>query len=119
MIVAELKSLSSPDVTNLMEFKEAGEFAILLEMQVGERGRDGGDIFHLTAVSLAWTSKRVRSSGLLFTRGYLIVERFDFERVWDTLHRYCQRCSGDTWDDVERQIARVAVSEFEDYREHG
>ena len=117
VIIAELKSLSSPDTTDLPTYYADGEFAILVEAEIGERGREGGDLFSLTVASTKWIEAKVLSAGGLLPRAFLIVSSFDYRQVWDTLERYCRRCTGESWDIVARQLSRVMLWEFEDYRE--
>jgi hypothetical protein len=117
VIVAELKALSSPDVQDLRSFVGAGSFALLLEAEIGQYEKPGGDIFHLAVVSEEWLVERVRLSGGLFSHGYFIVDRFDYRRIWDTISRYSARCTGESWNDVVRQLCRVMTWEFDNYRD--
>jgi hypothetical protein len=76
-MIAELKSLHSPDVEDLHDWVPGStEFAILLQIMAGPEGTPGEESFDVTLCSPAWVAARVAEAKLLEGCHLLIVSEF-------------------------------------------
>lgn len=115
-----IKEIFSPHIDDLRTYTPgSASFSIPLELLIGEESREGGDLFYLMVVSSAYISEKVRDSGGLFGRGYLIVPSYSYDQVCDTLSKLCRRSAGATWDNVADKLAQFMEWEFDNYRERG
>ena len=107
---ARLKSLRSDEITDLARWvpPEPETFAVPLVLEVGPLGLRGRERFELLVVTPAWLLARHGRRGAVVWRGLLVVFEWSYERVKAFLAREVERCSGPTWPDVVRKVARVA-----------
>jgi hypothetical protein len=114
-----VKSVFSPKIRELEDYNPDGEsFRIPIEVEIGEEGQDGGELFYLTVASGAWVREKAGDSGGLLGHGYLIVNCFDYNSLFNTLSAMCRRCSDSTWDGVVCKLRRFMGWEFDNYREY-
>ena len=107
---ARLKSLRSDEIPDLARWSppEEDAFAVPLVLEVGPLGLRGRERFDLLVVTPAWLLERHGRRGAVPGRGLLVVFEWSYERVKAFLAREVERCSGQTWPDVVRQVARLA-----------
>jgi hypothetical protein len=112
---ARLKKLSSDDVPDLAHYTPAlaDEFAVPLVLEVGPLGLRGRERFELLVVTPKWLLERHGKEGAVVGRAKLIVFEWSLERIQSFLAREVERCSGATWPDVARKVARLAEWEGE------
>jgi Immunity protein 8 len=106
----------SPDILDLADCPviSNGEFCIYLSFAVGAAGRNGANQFGLLVCSPSWLESN--DQGAFFVgRHTLIVKKFDFKKIEHFFIDYVSRCEGETWEEIELLIGRIAKSEFEDY----
>lgn len=96
MIEPEIKEIFAPAMDPVETYSPLGDvFEVVLQVIVGAKGEEGGDIFHLIVVSPANT--------------------FRFEALRDLLDEQCRAARSTTWQDVSDKLSRIMRSEFEDY----
>ena len=80
----EVKSIHSPDLNREALPVEPDNCAVLIEAEIGEKGKDGKEVFSFTVVTPKFLSKDPEAR---WGRGYLIVEEFS----WATVERMLSR----------------------------
>jgi len=113
---ARLKSLRSDEIADLAGWVPpvADEFAVPLVLEVGALGERGRERFQLLVVTPQWLRARHGRHGAVAGHGKLLVFEWNYERIRRFLAREVESCTGRTWPDVARKVARLAPWEGED-----
>jgi hypothetical protein len=94
---------------------DVDDCAVAIEVVVGPRGVDGGDLFQFKVVTPAALA---RCSGLpTWGRGLLIVSSFSWESVDRALSKLVLHAAAGTWPEAAAQLARELHWEFDRYVE--
>ena len=133
VVRAELKSLFSADCPEGLEHytpDDPADFAISLQAFIGSTDDDRVDSFDVLVCTPAWLAQhmsdpRLRASqprawtwlqpGITFGRNLLVVERWDYELLRDTLSRLCASFQGPDWGSLASRIDKYLPWEY-DYR---
>lgn len=107
---ARLKSLRSDDIADLARWTppDPEAFAVPLVLEVGALGQRGRERFDLLAVTPGWLAGRHGRRGAVLGRGKLLVFEWSYERIRAFLAREVEACTGRTWPEVARRVARIA-----------
>jgi hypothetical protein len=107
---ARLKSLRSEGIPDLARWAppDPEEFAVPLVLEVGVLGVRGRERFDLLVATPAWLRRRHGRQGAVVGAGLLLVFEWSYERLRSFLAREVERCSGETWPEVARQVGRIA-----------
>ena len=107
---ARLKSLRCDETADLEVWKPpvADEFAIPLVLEVGVLGQRGRERFELLVATPRWLERRHGRHGAVPGRGLLLVFEWDLPRLKAFLAREVERCTGETWPELARQVGRLA-----------
>jgi hypothetical protein len=118
MISAQLRRLHSPDVPDLAAYAptDGHSFGFLLQIIAGPSAEDGEESFDVTVCTPSWLSEKLGPMDILIGRHFLIVHRYDYQRLEQFLIDYCEKCRADSWAEVAEQLGRLGKWEFEDYR---
>lgn len=114
---AELKRLHSPDVHDLKAFspEDTGDVGFLLRVMIGPEGEDGEESFDVQVCTPKWLEKHCAGSGILVGRHHLVMPEYSYQALVSFITAYCDRSSGQTWQEVALQLSRLGKWEFEDY----
>lgn len=117
---AELKEIHSPDI-ELESFwpEDTKNFGFYLEAMIGPEGQEGEESFGFQVCTPAWLETHYSETDVLFCRHMIIVFEYDVSRIKSSLSNYCERCFGETWQDIANALARIGHWEFEDYTPPG
>lgn len=63
-----------------------------------------------------WFPDPFAKDDVVMGRHYLVIFEYDYERLINRINTYLELCSGETWQDVARKVARIGLWEFEDYK---
>jgi hypothetical protein len=118
---AQLKRLHSPDVLDLPRYwpDEPDTFGFLLQMMVGPEGIDGEESLDVVVCTARWLEQRYADRDIVPLAHHLLVREYDYPVLLRALTRLVERCVGDDWDGVARQVARIGWWEFEGYTPYG
>lgn len=107
---ARLKSLRSDDIPDLQGFAPdpPDEFAVALVLEIGALGLRGRERFDLLVVTPRWLLARHGKQGAVLGGGKLIVFEWNHDRIRRFLAKKVEACSGATWPEVARKVARIA-----------
>ena len=113
---AELKSMHSPDI-DLPTFwpEKPDSFGFLMQVMIGPEGQEGTESFDIQVCTPKWLIEKHKPDDVLFGTHMLIVFEYDVQRIQGFIQRYCQRCIGNSWQDIVPKLARIGGWEFEDY----
>ena len=110
----EVKSIHSPDLNRGELPTEADNCAVLIEAEIGEKGKDGKEIFSFTVVTPKFLAK---DSEARWGRGYLVMEEFSWATVERMLSRLLQHVRKDSWSEVAAELSKELHWEFENYQQ--
>ena len=116
-MIAELKSLHSPDVHDLENYvPEAPDcFGFLLQMMIGPDNDMGSESFDAMVCTPEWLNVNFREHEIIWGRHYIIVFQYDYRRLVDRIENYLATCKGDSWAEVALKVCRIGHWEFEDH----
>jgi hypothetical protein len=107
---ARLKALYSDAIPDLETWspRDPDDFAVPLVLEVGVLGARGRERFDLLVATPGWLRRRHGKHGAVVGSGLLLVFEWSLERLRAFLAREVERCSGETWPEVARQVGRIA-----------
>jgi hypothetical protein len=119
MNVLELRSLSSSDVeVGVWRPDDEKGVCFPLELEVGERGVDGADLFQVIVATPEGLRRLPASSnGVLADRGLIVLDRFDWQLLRKVLNDILVACAAETWNESVLRLQRYFFWEYEDYRD--
>ncbi|WP_040508362.1 Imm8 family immunity protein [Leptospira wolffii] len=114
---ADLKHLHfrDRDIESSIELNE--DNVLEVDAYIGTSGEDASQIFSLTVCTPEYFAKRLEQESVVNGRGYLIMNAFNEDKLRSYIDRFCSKCWGDSWEEIERKLEFVGRSEFEDYQE--
>lgn len=118
-MTAELRGFQSPDVYDLETFspKIENNFCFYLEISVGPKSEQGAEQFGITVCTPQWLLENKQEDEILFGRNYLIVFKYDYQRIYNRIKKYIEGLNGSDWAELAQKVSRIGYWEFEDYLE--
>jgi hypothetical protein len=115
---AEIKRYHSPDISDLDNFKpeNENEFGFLLQVIVGIKSIDSEESFDLIVCTPRWLEKKLLPTGLIFGEHYLIIVKYDFDKIKNKIVEYINKLDEDNWELLATKIDRIGKWEFRDYQ---
>jgi hypothetical protein len=119
MTVLELRSLSSSDVeVGVWQPGEDGRVCFPLELEIGERGVNGADLFEVIIATPEGLRRLPTSiNGVLSDRAAIVFDKFDWAGMRKVLSEILGACSAETWSESLLRLQRYFRWEYEDYKE--
>ncbi len=114
-IVPEIKSISSPDLPYGSLPAEPDNCSIFVEITIGPKGKEGEEVFSITAVTPKYLASNPESR---WGRGYLIVSQFSWSTIEFMLGQLLKRAYRNTWSEVAGELSKELNWEFENYQEY-
>lgn len=114
---AELKRVHSPDIPDLSShcFDNGESFCFLLQALVGPEGGNGEESFDIEICTPKWLLENHGKHDVVFGRHRLIVFEYSYNLIINTIEKFIDSCSGNSWEEVAEKIGRLGKWEFEDY----
>ena len=112
---AKVKRFSSPDI-DLDSFapERPEQVGFLLQMFVGPEDKVGEESFDVMVCTPEWLRANYSDRVLVPLQNHVLIFNYDRKAIFEQLSLLrIQRCVGDTWNDVARQVARIGKWEFE------
>ena len=91
-------------------------FSCALQLIVGVHNHGGGESFQLTICTPQWLEENYPEEDIVIGKNLLIVFDFNRPRIVQWFNHFIERCTGETWADIAKQISYIGVWEFEDYQ---
>ena len=101
MVFPELRDILCPDLVPPALPADPADCAVSFQVLIGPVGGEGSDAFSFT---VATPSRLLHSADARWGRGYLIVERFDWDVVVEAVARLLACCGRPTWEEVVQQL---------------
>ncbi len=115
--------MHSPDVeVGVWEPDESGAACFLVEVEIGERGSRGADLFQAMIATPAGLTSELRCSeapGLISCRALLVLPVFSWEAVSYALESVVAGCTASDWLDSVAKLEKFFQHEYEDYGRTG
>jgi len=120
-IQLEIRSIGSPDVEFYSwEPTTNTEVFFLVEMEIGEAGADGADLFQVViATPEALRAKSTIGSNIIRDRSTLVVSHYDWHAIQQDLEAVVRKCESETWVTSTLRLQRYFKWEYEDYQMEG
>ncbi|SRR5258706_14875567 len=117
MIQANLYAISCLDEHNLDFSAYSPEnpksFSCVLQLFVGPHNEGGEESFQLTHCTTQWLIENHSEEDVIVGKDLLIVFDYNYPRIRQWITRYIERCTGETWAEVAKQISCISRWEFE------
>jgi hypothetical protein len=112
---AELRSLSTQDgevLANIQPTEDA--FCITVRAEIGSKGNRGADLFDFDVCSPSWLDAELDRYEALPGGKRLFMREFNANAVEQYVRKRIRHATGETWNDVARNIGEWARWEFAD-----
>lgn len=113
---AKLKEFYSLDLDiNSYWPDQLDNFGFWIRAMIGPEGEEGAESFDIQICTPKWLISKYSAEEVLFGHHMLIVFEYDLDRIKNKISRYCDSCSGGTWQEIANKLTRIGYWEFEDY----
>ena len=115
---AKLKKLFLLDSEVDLEFycpEKIDNFCFWLRAMIGPENQEGSESFDIQVCTPKGLKIKLSNEGIIFGRHILIVDEYNRDKIKQKLIEYCDKCIGDTWQDITPKLSRIGYWEFEDY----
>ena len=116
---AKIKSIEITEVPDLNPESylpdDCEDFQCTFGLSIGPSDAESAELFYLTVCTPKRLAKTCERDGLVWGRHHLIVPHYDLKTITQTLVKFVEGCSGDSWPDVALKVSRLASWEFEDF----
>jgi hypothetical protein len=119
MMKAEIKYLHSPDIPELETFQPQinDDFGFLLQMFVGEKGKEGEESFDMMVCTPKWLMSNHSQDEILFGLHYVIVFEYNYRRICEQLTNFVDNINAQSWHEIGEKIGTIGKWEFQDYKQ--
>jgi len=116
MIEIELKSYGSSDYElAIWQPGSPEDVFFVLDMGIGQKGRDGADLFYVT-VATRQALKRYRRVIGTTSQGPIVIDEFSVDEVLHRVNTIIAACSGENWMDSVDRLRQHFDYEYADYK---
>ena len=113
MVIPELRSIHSPDLSEDAIPEDPRNCQILIQGLIGPKGELGEESFDFVVVTPTALTQLV---GHRWGHGLLLVESFDWGLIRTAVDKILRHCEGETWEEVANKIGRYFSWEFDGYK---
>jgi len=115
---AEIKLIYSLDIDDLDNYSpdDPDCFGFNLRLIAGPKGQPGEESFDIQVCTPQWLLSRFAREEVIVGRHFLIVFEYNFSRIRAKIEKSCERCTGETWNEVALKLSRLGYWESEDYQ---
>lgn len=114
-ITLKVYSWHSPDVAiESWEPESLDAVRFLLEVEIGEDGAEGKDLFDLIVATPEGLRRRASKLGIA-ERATLVVSEYSWAEVKSLVEEIVRRCESPTWAESVLKLQRYFRWEYEDY----
>ncbi|OYQ82367.1 hypothetical protein B9T15_09925 [Wohlfahrtiimonas chitiniclastica] len=116
MLIADLKSIHSPDILDLEEFSSnQEEIYFLLELGIGIKDKDGEEYFYLEICNAKYIQS-IREPMIL--NKILLIQEYNFKKLEKYIQYKINSISGNSWQEIVEKITSFTEWEFDKYKEN-
>ncbi|GGZ48359.1 immunity protein 8 of polymorphic toxin system [Shewanella chilikensis] len=109
---AELKNYFSPDFDIKTYWPENEKiFHFLLSLSIGPEGDDASNNFDVEIISFQWME--CNSEDLILGGNKIFLREYDIPLLISKIERYCNKCIGNSWDEIVNQLSRLGRFEYD------
>lgn len=114
---AELRALSSSDVSDLTSYAPNDPFCLAMRALIGPKGLEGEESFDFEVCSPGWLAAELRREPVVSGRSRLVMAAFDVGAIEAYVRTQIAFATGDSWSEIANKLGRSFRWEFEDYAE--
>lgn len=117
----ELRSIGSPDI-ELYSWEPTtnADVFFLVEMEIGEAGVDGADLFQVViATPEALRANSQPDTNTIRDRSTLVVSNYDWQETQKTIESIVRKCEAENWVKSTLNLQRYFKWEYEDFQAEG
>ena len=92
-------------------------FAETITAAIGHRTRAGSDDFSLKVATPKGLATMPARAGIIATRPLLVMERYDYDELWQWCEETLARCDGADWKECVEKLRLYFTWEYENYTE--
>lgn len=117
----EIRSIGSPDIEFLSwEPTTNADVFFLVEMEIGEVGVSGADLFQVVVTTPEALRARSKiETNTIRERCTLIVSSYDWQDTQESLESIVRKCEAENWINSTLNLQRYFKWEYEDYQMEG
>ena len=118
MVRATVTNLFSVDIpVPLTEYKpeDPGNFSLLVRALVGPYPGEGEESFDIVVCTPAWIDSACEKHGFVVGLHHVVVSGYEWAFIEQTLIKLIETCSGSSWNEVARKLAKIGQWEFDSY----
>jgi len=94
------------------------EFSVGFSFNIGPKDTDASEIFNVRTSNKCLQKNIVYSDGdILFRKGCIELEYYDYNKIVNAIKKYIDNIDYDTWNEVETELTKVFLGEFENYQQ--
>lgn len=115
----EIKGIYSDEIADELP-NDLYSFRVPLRVEIGEKGKSGGEVFHFVAASPSGLLGEVREGEFKLLRGYILMTRFDLSTVRRSIENIINHARGyrdHDWGEVIEFISRYGQYDAENIHE--
>lgn len=118
MVTAQVRALMTAEHEPLesLRLKDPECFDVVVRATVGPLGQEGEESFDVSVCTPAWLARMCEKDGFVLCRHRLVLNSYSPAKIRSVLTKFIERCSGETWQEVAKKVARIGLWELEDYR---
>src|SRR3954463_13761426 len=91
------------------------DFHLAINVEIGEQGQEGSELFHFVAASPQGLLNEVAMGEFKFLRGYILMSKFEWSVVRRSIQNLINHASSrKTWNEVVSFFNRYGVYDSED-----
>ena len=91
----------------------------IVTISIGHRSTKGSDLFTIRVATPAGLSTLNAEDGILAIRPLLIMDKYDFQNLWNWLEKTVTKCDKGDWNACVHQLRLYFDWEYEGYKEGG
>ena len=122
-VTPQIRSIFSPDAPGFpgSEADDPSDVAIVVEVEIGEAGRTGADVFHIMLVTPKGLERMAakKHEPVILDRGLVVMREATAAAFQAWLSTTVETCAAETWAATVLNLQRYFRWEYEDYKMEG
>jgi hypothetical protein len=111
----EIKGIHIDGIAETQPTPDGQTFNVPLRVEIGERGKEGAEVFHFVAASPSGLEAEISNGGFKLLRGYILLSAFDMNVIERSIENIVNHArSRETWAEVVAFFNRYGVYDSED-----
>ena len=92
---------------------DPGVVAEELTLDIGPKGKKSADMFTIRVATPKGLDGLSARDGIIATRPIIVMDRYDYQQLWNWLEKTVASCEGETWQDCVNELRVFFLWEYE------